>query len=201
MIDELLLFLVAGSETSGTVLAWFIHFVSKHPQVQTKLKAELGDNKHNRLTVEQIESFTYLDCVLKEVMRFLPPAAGTTRALAVDDTLPGSGFTLHKGDEIFIPFYTLARDKRLWKIDPDLFHPERFQSEDENHHLYGLIPFGGGHRQCIGQDLARFELKVIIARWMQYVTFIDGGEQVNTGGYIQKLTTIPRHVGVTITFD
>ncbi len=201
MIHELLLFLVAGSETSGTVLAWFIYFISKHPRVQAKLKAEIGDNKHHRMTVEQIESLTYLDCVLQEVFRHLPPAAGTTRTLTVDDRLPSSGIQLHKGDEIFIPFHNLSRDKRYWKIDPESFYPERFQSEDKDHHLYASIPFGGGHRQCIGQDLARFELKTIIARLMQYVTFGDGGDKVNTGGYVQKMTVIPKNVGVTIIFN
>ncbi len=197
----MLLFLVAGSETSGTVIAWFIYFMSKYPRVQAKLKVELGDNKHNRMTVEQIDSLTYLDCVIQEVFRFLPPAAGTTRTLTVDDRLPGSGFQLHKGDEIFIPFHNLARDKRYWKIDPNLFYPERFQSEDKDHHQYASIPFGGGHRQCIGQDLARFEVKTITARLMQNVSFGDGGEQVNSGGHIQRLTIIPKNVGVTITFD
>jgi cytochrome P450 len=192
---------VAGSETTGTVVAWFIYFISKHPRVQTKLKAELGDNKLNRMSIEQIESLPYLDCVIQEVLRFFPPASGTIRALATDDRLPGSGIQLHKDDEIFIPFYNLTRDKRCWKIDPDLFYPERFQGEDKDHHLYASIPFGGGHRQCIGQDLARFELKTIIVRLMQYVTFGDGGEKVNTGGYVQRLTTTPKNVGVTITFD
>jgi cytochrome P450 len=197
----MLLFLVSGSETTGTVLAWFIYFISKYPRIQTKLKAELGDNKFNRMTVEQIESLTYLDCVLREVLRYIPIVVGTTRTLTTDDRLPGSNVQLHKGDEVFIPFNTLSRDKRYWKIDPDLFYPERFQGEDKDHHLYASIPFGGGHRQCIGQDLARFELKTIVVRLMQHVTFGDGGEKVNAGGYIQKMTVIPKHIGVTITFD
>jgi cytochrome P450 len=201
VIDELLLFLVAGSETTGATLAWFIYFMSKYSRVQTKLKAELGDNKHNRMTIEQIESLTYLDCVIQEVFHFLPPGAGTTRAVTMDDRLPGTGVQLHKGDEIFIPFYNLGRDKRCWKIDPDLFYPERFQGEDKDHHVYALIPFGGGHRQCIGQDLARFELKSIIVRLMQHVTFGDGGDKVNAGGYVQRIITIPKNIGVTITFD
>ncbi len=201
MIHELLLFLVAGSETSGTVLAWFIYFISKHPRVQAKLKAQIGDNKHHRMTVEQIESLTYLDCVLQEVLRYIPIIVGTTRTLTMDDRLPTSGLQLHKGDEVFMPFNTLSRDKRYWKIDPDLFYPERFQGEDKDHHLYASIPFGGGHRQCIGQDLARFELKTIIARLMQYVTFGDGGDQINAGGCVQKMTVIPKHIGVTITFN
>jgi cytochrome P450 len=153
------------------------------------------------MTVEQIESLTYLDCVLREVLRYIPIVVGTTRTLTTDDRLPGSNVQLHKGDEVFIPFNTLSRDKRYWKIDPDLFYPERFQGEDKDHHLYASIPFGGGHRQCIGQDLARFELKTIVVRLMQHVTFGDGGEKVNAGGYIQKMTVIPKHIGVTITFD
>ena len=192
---------MAGSETSGTALAWFIYFMSKNPRVQAKIKAELGENIHNRMTVEQIESLAYLDCVMKEVLRFVPPVVGTTRTLTMDDRLPATGTQLYKGDEIFIPFKTLSRDKRYWKIDPDLFYPERFQGEDKDHHPYVSIPFGGGHRQCIGQDLARFELKVIIARLMQYITFVDGGEKVNAGGYVQKLTVVPKHIGITITFD
>jgi hypothetical protein len=36
---------------------------------------------------------------------------------------------------------------------------------------------------------------------MQYVTFGDGGEKINAGGYVQKMTVIPKHVGVTITFN
>jgi cytochrome P450 len=175
--------------------------MSKYPRVQAKINAELGDNKHNRITVEQIESLTYLDCVIQEILRFIPPVVGTTRTLTMDDQLPGSGVQLYKGDEVFIAFNTLSRDKRYWKIDPDLFYPERFQVEDKDHHPYVSIPFGGGHRQCIGQDLARFELKTIIVRLMQYVTFVDGGDKINAGGYVQKLTVIPKHIGVTITFD
>lgn len=70
-----------------------------------------------------------------------------------------------------------------------------------HHAFYALIPFGSGHRQCVGQDLARFELKVIAARMMQYVTFLDGGSDVNAGGYDNGLTVKPKKVGVTVQFD
>ncbi|CAF3061389.1 unnamed protein product [Rotaria sp. Silwood2] len=86
-------------------------------------------------------------------------------------------------------------------IDPNLFYPERFQDEDKDHHPYALIPFGGGDRQCIGQDLARLELKTIASRLMQQVTFSDGGPEVNSGGHNQTLTLMPKNVGVIITFD
>ena len=63
------------------------------------------------------------------------------------------------------------------------------------------MTFGGGHRQCIGRDFARFELRSIFARLRQHGTFGDGGDQLNAAGHIQTDTLLPKHIGVTITFD
>ncbi|CAF1391604.1 unnamed protein product [Rotaria sordida] len=175
--------------------------MSKNPRVQAKIKAELGDNKYQHLSIEQLDSLEYLNCVLQEVLRFGPPVSFTVRNLTTDDRLPVCGAQLYKGDEVMINVYNLTRDKRYWKIDPDLFYPERFQGEDKDHHPYASIPFGGGHRQCIGQDLARLALKAIMARLMQHVTFGDGGPEVNAGGHSWRITLTPKNVGVTVTFD
>ncbi|CAF1186984.1 unnamed protein product [Rotaria sp. Silwood1] len=197
----MLLFLIAGFDTTSNALAWFIHFLSKYPRVQQKIKAELIDICNNQtLSVNQLDSLTYLDCVINETLRFFPPVNGTVRTLTADDRLPGSGVQLYKGDSVLIPFHNLSHDTRLWSIDPNIFYPERFLGEDKSHNPYALIPFGNGHRQCIGQDLARFELKVIAARMMQQVTFGDGGPDVNSGGHVTRLVTAPKHVGVTIEF-
>ncbi|CAF2992053.1 unnamed protein product [Rotaria sp. Silwood2] len=197
----MLLFLVAGFDTTSTILAWFIHFMSKHSRMQHKIKAELiGESSKQELSLDRLDSLVYLDCVIKEVLR-CAPNSGTFRTLTVDDRLPETGAQLFKGDQIWIPLHNLAQDTRHWKTDPKLFYPERFLGEDKNYNPYALIPFGSGHRQCIGEDLALFELKVITARLMQNVTFGDGGPQVNAGGYLPRLTVMPRHVGVTIKFD
>ncbi|CAF4189587.1 unnamed protein product, partial [Rotaria sordida] len=93
---------------------------------------------------------------------------------------------------------------RYWSgpIDPDQFYPERFQNEDNTiRNKAAWIVFGGGHRQCMGQDLPRLELKAICARLMQHVTFSDGGPDVNAGGYKHADTLLPKRIGVTITFD
>lgn len=202
VLDEMVAFLVAGFESTSAVLAWFIHLMSKHPRVQKKIKAELMNNDClQHLSLDQFDSLIYLDCVINEVHRFIPPATGTIRTLTINDRLPATNVQLFKGDSVMIPFYNLAHDTRYWSIDPERFYPERFQAEDKNHHPYALIPFGGGHRQCIGQDLARFELKVIAARLMQRITFGDGGPQVNSGGHSMRLAIIPKHIGVFIEFD
>ncbi|CAF1316755.1 unnamed protein product [Rotaria sordida] len=202
VLHEMVAFLIAGFETTSTALAWSVHLLSKHPRVQQKLKAEVTNGLVSQvLSMDRLDSFVYLDCVIKEVLRFSPPGDVVLRTLTVDDRLPKSGAQLFKGDQIIIPIHTLARDSRYWSVSPDLFYPERFLGEDKNHHPYALIPFGGGHRQCIGQDLGRFELKVIIARLIQHVTFGDGGPVVNAGGHLIRLTVMPKYVGVTIEFN
>ncbi len=194
--------MIAGFETTSTALSWFIYAMSKNLRVQQKIKAELrGEDEKYDLSIDRLDSLVYLDCVVKEVLRYYPTISGTARTLTVDDRLPNSGFQLYKGEQVVIPFCVHAKDPQLWSIDPELFYPERFLNEDKNHHPYAFIPFGSGHRQCVGQDLARFELKVIAAMMMQYVTFGDGGPELNAGGYVTGLTIKPKKIGITIQFD
>ncbi|CAF1292294.1 unnamed protein product [Rotaria sordida] len=202
ILGEMLMFLIAGFETTSTALAWSIHLLSKHSEVQHKIKAELlKENVHHDLILDRLDSLIYLDCVIKEILRFSSPVETVSRTLTMDDRLPKSGIQLYKGDQIFIPVCILSRDPRYWSIDPELFYPERFLGEDKNHNAYAFLLFGSGRRQCIGQDLARFELKVIVAGLMQHVTFIDGGPEVNAGGRASGLTAMPKYVGVKIKFD
>ncbi|CAF3437696.1 unnamed protein product [Rotaria socialis] len=204
VMGEMLSFLSAGYSTTAAALVWFIYFMSKYPQVQAKIKRELANYHFQRLSVEDLESLTYLDCVFRELFRLVPPAIGTARTLVMDDRLPATGANLNKGDQVFISFYNLARDSRYWSesIDPEIFDPERFSNDNiKYNNAAASIPFGGGHRQCMGQDLARLELKSICARFMQYVTFGDGGPLLNAGGFKQTDTILPKHIGVTIHVD
>ena len=201
---EMLAFLSAGYGTTSTSLAWFIYFMSKKPDVQQKIKDELVSLNGQRFSLEDLDRLTYLDCVLRELFRLVSPALGTARTLITDDQLPNSGVQLKKGDTVLISFYSLARDSRYWseKYDLNEFHPERYLDDpEEKNNLAASMAFGGGHRQCMGQDLARFELKIICARLMQFVTFGDGGEELNSGGYDVTDTNKPRQLGVTVIFD
>lgn len=205
MKHEMLSLLGGAFGTTSTTLAWFIHLISKHPRVQTKIKQELIQYNKQRLSVEQLDQLVYLECVLRELLRFIPPIIGALRRLTTDDRLPASGILLKKGDDVFISIYNFGRDPRYCSgsVGPNQFYPERFLSEDDSksNNKRASIVFGGGHRQCIGQDLARFTLKAVCARLMQCVTFGDGGGELNSGGYEQKETLSPKNVAVTVTFD
>ncbi|CAF4184210.1 unnamed protein product, partial [Adineta steineri] len=75
-------------------------------------------------------------------------------------------------------------------------------NEDKNPPRYAYLPFGGGHRTCIGQDLALLELKTAITRLMQRITIEDPGKEANnSGGFIQRVTCYPKHMAVRVIID
>jgi cytochrome P450 len=113
-------FLIAGFEANSTALAWSIHLLSKHPEVQEKIKTELSNSNVSQvLSVEQLDSLTYLDCVIKETLRFSSPSDGASRSVVIDDRLPKSGVQLHKGDQLLIPLSILGRLIPIYFIRKD----------------------------------------------------------------------------------
>jgi cytochrome P450 len=203
VFDEVSMSILAGFETTSTALSWFIFFISKHPDVQQKIKDELHEHHLTfdaPLTQDALDALIYVECVTKELLRFAPIAAGTVRQATRDDII--DGIQVKKGDIFLIAIQNVHRDPRYWKIDPSKFVPERFLDEDKYPSQYAYMPFGGGHRACIGQDLAFLELKTAITRLLQRVTIVDAGnEGNNSGGFIQRVTCFPKHMAVRVFMD
>ncbi|CAF1095535.1 unnamed protein product [Adineta steineri] len=208
MLDEILTSMLAGYETTSTALAWFIFYMSKYPHVQQRIKQEL--HEHNllmtnhvqylpRLTSEKLDSLIYCECVTKEVLRLAPTATATTR-IALRDTIVDN-VPIHRGQTVIIGLNNVNTDARYWHDGhPNKFIPERFLGKDKDHHPFAMLPFGGGHRACIGQDLAWLELKLVIVRLMQRgITFEDTIE--NGGGYQEQLTCFPKNIAVRVHID
>ncbi|CAF4057539.1 unnamed protein product [Rotaria sp. Silwood1] len=177
--------------------------MSKYPDIQKKIKSELLEHNltlDTPLTPDTLDSLVYIECVIKEVLRFAPIIAVLGRQATRDDTI--DGIEVKKGDIVVLAIQNLHRDPRYLKIDPSQFVPERFLHEDKNSPHCAFIPFGGGYRACAGQDLAFLELKTIITRLMQRVTFLDPGEEANnSGGLFQRITCFPKHFAVRVHFD
>ncbi len=130
----------------------------------------------------------------------MSPIAGVTTRIALCDTTVDN-VPIRCGQTVIIGIHNITTDARYWHHgDPTKFIPERFLGEDKNHLPYAMIPFGGGHRACIGQDLAWLELKLTIVRMMQRgITFEDTPE--NTGGYAERFTCFPKNMAVRVRID
>jgi cytochrome P450 len=160
--DQVLIFLLAGHETTATSLAFALHLLALHPEAQGRARAEidsvLGDR---RPTAADMQALPYLTMVLKEAMR-LYPAAPVIGRRSVAATEIG-GHRIPAGADVLVSPWVTHRHPVYWP-DPERFDPERFTPEGEAARpRYAWFPFGGGPRACIGRHFSMLEAVLMLA--------------------------------------
>jgi cytochrome P450 len=164
--DQVLTLLFAGHETLTAALAALCLLLAQQPQALTRARqeqAELGDQP---LTFEALKQMPYLDRLLKEVLRVVPPVGGGFRTVLQDCEY--AGFTLKKGWQSLYQINVTHQDPTLYP-DPQQFDPDRFDAEraEDKQKPFAYVPFGGGLRECIGKEFARLEIKLFAVRLLR----------------------------------
>lgn len=166
--DEAMTIFLAGHETTANMLSWTWYVLSKNPDAEAELHAELKRVLNGRApTVEDIPNLRCTEAVISESMRLYPPAWGTGRMALKDYQVRDYKFP--KGAVILISQYVTHRDERFFP-DPERFVLKRWTPEaKESRHAYAYFPFGGGPRRCIGEGFAWMEgillLATLAQRW------------------------------------
>jgi cytochrome P450 len=104
-------FILAGHDTTAYSLAWTIIEVARNPEVYQKVKKEIDSISpgNERITVSQMNSMSYLDCIIKESMRLWPVAAsGISREMSKD--IPFNDYVIPKGSVVIFPFISIFRN-------------------------------------------------------------------------------------------
>lgn len=159
--DQVLLLLFAGHETLTSAIATFCLQMAQHPEIMAKVRAEQAQWSDAPLTLDALKQMTYLDQVLREVLRLTPPVGGGFREVL--QTCEFNGYRLPKGWSVIYQIASTHDDRTLY-ADPDRFDPDRFSPEgSSDRSKYSYIPFGGGIRECIGKEFARLEMKIFAA--------------------------------------
>jgi cytochrome P450 len=159
--DEVMTLILAGHETTANALTWTLSLLSRHSDVERKLRAELAQVLGNGpVTLEALSRLTYLESVLKESMRLYPPVWSLARLVTEDDTL--GGYRIPARSIVLMSPYITHRDPRFWP-NPEGFDPDRWSQPDEHRPRYAYFPFSGGPRKCIGDVFAMMEAKVVLA--------------------------------------
>jgi cytochrome P450 len=158
---ELVLFILAGHDTTSTTLTYSLWALGHHPAIQDRVFDEVSALGDRMLTPEDVPRLGHTVRVLHEALRLCPPGAATPRLLKKD--LAVAGYRLEAGTMVAVSFYALHRDPKLWDdpltFDPDRFLPERSQGRSR----WQYLPFGGGPRSCIGDHFAMLEATLALA--------------------------------------
>nr|UPI41566.1 CYP3 [Erythropodium caribaeorum] len=165
---------VAGADTSITVVSWFILHMILDKDLQTRLQNELDDVVgRDRLPCwGDVKNLHYLQATVCEVMRhtgFLPWMPHRT----IRDTSI-KGYHVPKHTSVFINFYRVHRDPQEF-CEPMLFDPGRFVNSDGTFKgwtaVSAFLPFGVGRRACLGQDLGKMQVLSVLSCLLYQFTF------------------------------
>jgi cytochrome P450 len=159
LIREVMTLIVAGHETTASLLNWLWYLLSTHPDVQARVAAELdGLPWSGWPSMDALPKYNYVRQVIDEALRLYPPLWLMTRKALHADVL--GEFLVPAGTEIYISPYLIQRSPAYWEM-PDRFDPDRMGCERtaERHDL-ALCPFGAGPRNCIGEAFARAEIQI-----------------------------------------
>jgi cytochrome P450 len=171
IVDELLIFLIAGHDTTATVLTSALWFLGHDLAIQRRVAAEaasIGDE----VTMADLPRLQETAQVLQEAMRLYPPAAWLPPRRATRDTTLG-GFHIAVGTDVVVSAWALHRDPTLWP-DPTTFDPDRFRQERvKARDRWAYLPFGGGPRSCIGEHFAMAEATIALSSIVRRIEVIS----------------------------
>ncbi|KAG5667306.1 hypothetical protein PVAND_015292 [Polypedilum vanderplanki] len=156
-------FMVAGFETSSSVLTFTSYELALNQDIQDKLRNEINEvlaNHNGEITYDAIMEMKYLDMVFNESLRKYPGVDSQNRKATKDFTIPNTNITIPAGTSIMISSYALHNDERFWE-NPEKFDPDRFLPENvHKRHPFCYIPFSEGPRQCIGLRFGQMQSKI-----------------------------------------
>ncbi|CAD6443886.1 8d5297c9-8388-451d-a4a1-d950d110eaa0 [Sclerotinia trifoliorum] len=174
---ELLNILLAGRDTTASLLTLLFMVLSREKDVLEKLRKEVMGLEGRRPTFEEVKDMKYLRWCINETMRLYPIVSTTSRVAARDTVLPRGGGTdgksptmVKKGSVVVYSSYVMHRRKDIYGEDAAEFRPERWEKLRVG---WEYIPFSGGPRICIGQQFALTEASYTTIRLLQTFSRIE----------------------------
>lgn len=197
--DQVKTFLFAGHDTTAILLQRLFYALSLHPQCLAKIRAEhdtIFGNKDPREVFladpdETMKALVYTSACIKEALRLWPPAGSARMShngLKIR-TSSGDDVCLDK-TVIYLCHHIIHRDPKVYGDTANDFVPERWTGDtstsavvEENGSANGASkipvsswrPFERGPRNCIGQELANLEARVILACTLRRYDFVKVG--------------------------
>jgi cytochrome P450 len=159
--------ILAGSETTGTLLSGALFLLMTNPDKLERLTNEVRScfKRDGEISLSSVGQLSYMLACINESLRMYPPvAAGLPRTVPHGGASVAGSF-VPAGAVVSIWQWAINYDPQLW-ADPWSFKPERFLGDalHKNDRLDAMQPFSTGPRNCIGKNLAYAEMRLILAK-------------------------------------
>ncbi|KAM7194164.1 Cytochrome P450 [Naviculisporaceae sp. PSN 640] len=174
--SEILLQIVAGSDTTSTAIRATLLAILTNPRVHATLLSEIL-SATSSLSEEEVtpnhtaQSMPYLQAVIREGMRWHPPVAGMLSKKVPEGGDNWKGMDLPAGVEIGYCAWGVMHDEKFWGEDAEEFRPERWLEADKDR-LKAMeaqlgLTFGYGRWQCLGKDVAWMEMNKVFVELLR----------------------------------
>jgi cytochrome P450 family 3 subfamily A len=195
VIDQGIYLMIAGSETVASTLASAAYCLALNPKSQDKLIHEIYSvlEFEEDLSFDRLNQMDFLNAVVWEVLRCLPPIPRIERK-ASRDCMLGNIFVA-KDTLIIIPVYAIHRDPENFE-EPEEFRPERFtHNRVSSVAPFSLLPFGAGPRSCLGLEFALYEIKLCLVTILQKFRFeVCPDTEIPLDYVVGQMTVTPKNV-------
>ncbi|OAG45114.1 hypothetical protein AYO21_00462 [Fonsecaea monophora] len=162
LMENAILFIQAGSETSLSTLLYLLYEVDTHPDIKARLVKEIRDavpNKHAFPLFETVEQLPLLNNVLEETLRLRGPIPVNLPRISPGKVI-GNTY-VPAGTRVCNLAYTTHRNEGIFP-DAESFVPDRWSNATPEMKL-AFRPFSTGPRNCIGLHLARLQLLLVVS--------------------------------------
>ena len=179
--DQALTFVFAGHETTANLITWTMYVLMTNKEVWRACREEVDRVLPDDIepTYENLNELVVCEAILKETLRFYPPAPIYTRQCTREYIIGSNGhwqLRIPVGTTVALNIYALHRDAEFWPR-PLEFDYTRWMRDPVTGlkptlaHPFCYLPFGAGPRNCIGQNFALIEAKIIVAMLVQRCDF------------------------------
>ena len=201
IVGNTLTMLLAGEDTTANTLAWMMHLMAEHPEVQEKMQAEADrvlSGAERPTDYASTQALHYIEAAAHEAMR-LKPVAPIVGLETNADTVIGD-VRVPKGTGVYLLTGHAATMQSNF-ADPQAFRPERWLAAADpgtcGHNTKAFAPFGGGARFCPGRHLAMLEIKLaaaMVCRNFEVARAPDSPPTEEVWGF----TMMPKNAWVTL---
>lgn len=177
-------FLFASQDATSSACTWLFQLMADRPEWLAKVREEnlrmRGGDRHQKLSLDLLESQVITRAVVKETLRYRPPVI-MVPYLAKKDYPVTPTYTVKKGSMVIPSVYPACHDPEAYP-NPESFEPERWITGDADQQVKNWLVFGTGPHYCLGQQYAQLNLQAMIGKasmlldWTHYPT--DKSEEI-----------------------